>query len=116
MTSIDRKRTVLAWAAGAALCFAGAGFAQTSQDPVSRPAASTGAAADTKPMTPSKAEMADSAFRKLDPAGRGYVSRDDVRQLSGFDQVFIQNDANRDGRLSSDEFQKAWTLYSGYPQ
>jgi Ca2+-binding EF-hand superfamily protein len=113
---IDRKRTALALAAGAAaVCLAGTGFAQTSQDPVSRPSA-TGAAADTKPMTPSKAETADSAFKKLDPAGRGYVSRQDVQQLSGFDPVFVQNDANRDGRLSSGEFQKAWTLYSGYPQ
>jgi Ca2+-binding EF-hand superfamily protein len=116
MTSIDRKRAVLAWAAGAAVCFAGAGFAQTSQDPVSRSPAATGAAADTKPITPSRAETVDSAFRKLDPAGRGYVSKEDIGQLSGFDQVFIQNDVNRDGRLSSDEFRKAWTIYSGYPQ
>ena len=43
-------------------------------------------------------------------------SKDDVRQLSGFDQTFTQNDVNRDGRLTSDEFRKAWTTYSGYPK
>jgi hypothetical protein len=114
MRPIDRTRTVVALAVGALVGLSAPGFAQTTQNPATRPA--TPGASDAKPIVPSRSETADSAFRKLDAANRGYVSKDDVTQLSGFDQTFTQNDVNRDGRLTSDEFRKAWTTYSGYPK
>lgn len=66
-----------------------------------------------KPIIPSKAEMPDSAFKKLDPSSKGYVTKDDVKELSGFDQAFAQADANKDGRLNEAEFDQAWASYTG---
>jgi hypothetical protein len=66
-----------------------------------------------KPIVPSKAEMPDSAFRKLDPTGKGYVSKDDIKQLDGFDKAFEQADANQDGKLNEGEFDQAWASYTG---
>lgn len=66
-----------------------------------------------KPIIPSRAEMADAAFRKLDAGGKGYVSKDDVRDLSGFDKSFQLADANKDGKLDAAEFKKAWADYTG---
>jgi hypothetical protein len=66
-----------------------------------------------KPITPSKAEMPDSAFQKLDPTGEGYVSKDDIKQLDGFDKAFEQADANKDGKLNEREFDQAWASYTG---
>jgi hypothetical protein len=72
------------------------------------------APADTMKMAaPSKAETADAAFKKLDASGRGYVTIDDTKSLSGFDKAFQGADANHDGKLSSDEFKKAWQDYTG---
>ena len=64
-------------------------------------------------IPPGRAETPDSAFRKLDAANKGYVSKDDAKQLSGFDAAFQQADANNDGKLTQDEFKKAWSTYSG---
>jgi hypothetical protein len=60
--------------------------------------------------TPSRTESADTAFRTLDPANRGYLSQGDVARLPGF-TTFEQADTNKDGRLGSDEFSKAWSTY-----
>ena len=67
-------------------------------------------------MTPSKSEMASSAFSKLDASKRGYVTKADVAQLQGFDAAFQQADANNDGKLTKEEFDKAWAIYSGQKQ
>lgn len=62
-------------------------------------------------IAPSKTELSASAFDKLDINKRGYVTRADVGQLPGFDTAFRQADANNDGRLTQDEFERAWALY-----
>ena len=67
----------------------------------------------SKIVAPSKSETPDSAFKKLDPNAKGYVSKDDTAQFPGFDTAFRRADVNNDGRLSPGEFNQAWTIYSG---
>ena len=95
--------------------FATAGFAQSpaqpaqpAQSPAMAPANQT-----TKIVPPNKAEAPDSAFKKLDPSARGYVSKEDAAQLPGFDTAFQRADADKDGKLSQSEFNQAWSIYSG---
>ncbi|HZQ62440.1 MAG TPA: hypothetical protein VFC24_13880 [Casimicrobiaceae bacterium] len=64
-------------------------------------------------VVPNKAELAISAFHKLDPDNKGYVTRQDVAQLAGFESAFAQADMNRDGRLNASEFNSAWAIYTG---
>ena len=73
----------------------------------------TETAMSEKPIIPSKAEMADAAFKKLDAAGRGYVTKEDTKGLTGFDSAFELADANHDGKLDVTEFKKAWASYTG---
>jgi EF hand domain-containing protein len=70
---------------------------------------------DAKPIPPSRSELPDSAFKKLDGAHKGYITRDDTKELEGFDAVFQQNDGNHDGRLTPDEFKRAWSTYAVKP-
>jgi hypothetical protein len=51
----------------------------------------------------------------LDMSRRGFVTRDDVAKVPGFDSAFQQADENNDGRLSQDEFTRAWMDYSRRP-
>ncbi len=55
------------------------------------------------------------AFDKLDAGKRGFVTRADVTNLPGFESAFQQADENNDGRLSQDEFARAWAIYSLQP-
>jgi Ca2+-binding EF-hand superfamily protein len=64
-------------------------------------------------IVPNKAELAISAFHKLDPDNKGYVTRDDIAQLPDFASAFAQADQNRDGRLNASEFNSAWAIYTG---
>ena len=95
-----------------AIGFAGSGLAQGQSDSPkgSYPAAGKTA---TTPIPPSRSETPDSAFKKLDADSKGYVSQEDAKALSGFDQAFQANDANHDGKLTPQEFNKAWSMYSG---
>ena len=61
--------------------------------------------------TPMKSESADSAFSKLDASGKGFVTRDDVRGMTGFDTLFDKYNAKHDGRLTREEFAQAWAAY-----
>ena len=64
-------------------------------------------------VTPNRAELASSAFTKLDASSRGYLTTDDVRQLGGFESAFRAADQNGDGRLNASEFNAAWGAYTG---
>lgn len=71
-------------------------------------------AAVIKPVVPGKAELAESAFKKLDATGKGYVTREDASGLEGFDQAFRDADPAQSGKLDLKQFKKAWAQYTGY--
>src|SRR5204862_7458880 len=75
-----------------------------------------GSMTTTKGIAPSKSEMSDSAFKKLDASNKGYVTKDDAKSLSGFDSSFQAADSDHDGKLTVDEFKKAWTSFTGNTQ
>ena len=75
-----------------------------------------GSMTGAKGVAPSKSEMSDSAFKKLDASNKGYVTKDDANSLSGFDSSFQAADSNHDGKLTVDEFKKAWSSYTGNTQ
>jgi hypothetical protein len=78
------------------------------------PAKTTAPAEVVEPIAPSKAEIADSAFKKLDVSGKGYVNHEDVRGLDGFAHAFELADPQRTGKLSLAQFRKAWEAYTGH--
>lgn len=63
-------------------------------------------------LMPTKTDSADAAFGKLDSSGKGYITREQVKNLPGFDAMFDRYNAKRDGRLTRDEFAQAWSAYS----
>jgi len=73
----------------------------------------TGSMSSSNVIAPSKSETPDAAFKKLDASNKGYVTRDDARSVSGFDRSFQAADSNHDGKLTNDEFKKAWTSFTG---
>ena len=90
------------------------GNATLSQTPPSQMSPAAGAAT-TAGVVPSKQEIPAMAFDKLDPGKRGFVTRTDTANLPGFESAFQQADENNDGRLSQDEFARAWAIYSLQP-
>lgn len=72
----------------------------------------SGAAPSAAPAAkmPTKSDNAQSAFKMIDSANRGYVTKEEMDRLSGF-SGFDAADANRDGRLTNEEFAKAWSTY-----
>jgi hypothetical protein len=80
-----------------------------------KPAADRLAPAEVvKPVVPGKAELAESAFKKLDVTGKGYVTREDTSGLEGFGRVFENADSDHSGKLDFRQFKKAWAEYTGY--
>jgi len=69
------------------------------------------AATGTPMTTPRSNETADDAYNTLDRNHRGYLTREDVQSIQGFS--FEAADTNKDGRLSREEFARAWD--SQYP-
>ena len=67
----------------------------------------TGAAPSATAQMPSRTDSADAAWKSLDTANRGFLSKSDVQGLDGIS--FDQADTNKDGRLSKEEFAKAWS-------
>ena len=125
MRSVYRFKHLSALAVVGALAVAGTASAQSAYPndasknaPAAAQAQSPTTPSDrmaAKPIIPGRAETPDSAFKKLDATGKGYVTKTDVQGLSGFDAAFQQNDGNHDGQLTQDEFRRAWTTYSGNP-
>lgn len=113
---IQRSATLAAIIGAASFALGGAAFADAKG---AGTAAGSGAASATAPIAmphgivPNKSELPKSAFDKLDAAEKGYVTREDVAQLDGFDRAFEQADQNHDGRLNADEFKSAWANYTG---
>jgi hyperosmotically inducible protein len=50
-------------------------------------------------------------FRSLDRNGDGFLSKDEVSHISGYDRAFDEADDNRDGRISPDEFIKSESIH-----
>jgi hypothetical protein len=61
-------------------------------------------------LTPTPFEPAQHVFGRLDTGRTGYLTREQVATLERF--PFDAADTNHDGRLSSDEFARAWGLYN----
>jgi EF hand len=102
---------LLVAALGGAL--ATASFAQSPAMPATPASPATASQPASKIVPPIKSETPDSAFKKLDPGTKGYVSKEDAAQVPGFDAAFQRADANGDGKLSPSEFNQAWSIYSG---
>ena len=61
-------------------------------------------------LTPSPFEPAANVFLRLDTGHTGFLTREQVAPLERF--PFDAADTNHDGRLSTEEFAKAWGLYN----
>lgn len=64
-----------------------------------------------KPVAPKNLESAESVFRALDINKRGYVTRDETKDLLGFEDAFRAVDKRNSGRLTLEQFRKAWSIY-----
>jgi hypothetical protein len=98
----------------ASLALAGTAFAQTQTATPAQPGTPgySSSATQMPSVIPSKSETASSAFEKLDASHAGSLSREQTAKLDGFDAAFVQADKDKDGKLSRDEFQAAWAIYT----
>jgi hypothetical protein len=123
MLRSPHPRTTLIASVVGCLALAGTVFAQTqsatpaeppkpsySNPPTQMPSANS--PTQMPAAIPNKSETASSAFEKLDASHAGFVSKDQVAKLDGFSTAFVQADKDKDGKLTRDEFQAAWAIYS----
>lgn len=68
------------------------------------------------PKQAARSTTANSAFKILDVAGRGYVTKADIEPLAGFATYFDRADAKRTGKLDGVLFRKAWRAYLLAPE
>lgn len=64
-----------------------------------------------KPVPLSELKSADSVFTELDHGQRGYVTRQETKDLIGFGDAFRAVDTTGSGKLTRAQFRKAWALY-----
>lgn len=107
------------WAAFGVLAAAGGvpeGLAQGAGAPTGPPVVSplspTAPPELVKPALPSEFKRAESVFKKLDVANRGYVTLDDTKDLIGFEEAFKAADTKGSGQLTLAQFKKAWSIYT----
>ena len=125
MTS-RHKHGMIAAAVAGSLCLAGIvnGHAPSAATPATPNPSPPGSTAMQNPSlaaspiqmpsaVPNKAETAPSAFDKLATSGATSVSKQDTDKLVGFDRAFSEADRDKDGKLTKDEFNLAWALYTG---
>lgn len=88
------------------------GTAQVPAQPPGSPSAPSTPPELFKPdLPPSEINNADSVFRKLDVANRGYVTLEDTTDLLGFEEAFRAADSAGSGKLTPAQFRKAWSIY-----
>lgn len=109
----DLKRARITAVVAGCFVVTGTTLAQVTITPRSASPGDSSFAMQMPYVVPNKSETADSAFEKLDMSHRGYITKDEVNVLDGFDKAFAQADKNKDGKLTQDEFSNAWTIYTG---
>jgi hypothetical protein len=111
-TSIDSLRRTSLWIALITCAALGFGTGAVAADPGSVRIADPAETAGAGVALPDKGESAEAAFQKLDVGGKGYVTTEDVAHLPGFAHAFQAADVKHSGRLSLNEFRKAWSMYT----
>jgi len=64
-----------------------------------------------KPVPLTELINADAVFDELDPGRRGYVTRQDTKDLIGFGDAFQAIDTKGSGKLTRAQFRQAWARY-----
>jgi len=68
-------------------------------------------ATDASSSVPGKTDSAETAFKKLDRSGKGYITWDDIAGLPDFATAFANADSTHLGRLNPISFTQAWSAY-----
>jgi len=79
--------------------------------PAESPLPSTTPPEIIKPVPLSDLKSADAVFNELDVSRRGYVTPQETKDLIGFGDAFRAVDTKGAGKLTREQFRKAWALY-----